>query len=226
MGSDDLFHKRRSSAKTKPSRKGPKRDPYDRVLVVCEGEKTEPNYLRELIDNFELNSANVEVDGDCESSPDKVFLYVKSCFRDEVKRGDAYDKVYCVIDRDSHPTYDKTIQAIATAKPKNTFIAISSVPCFEYWVLLHYNYVTRPYAQTGRNSPCDSVISDLRAYIPEYAKGSEGIFKQIMAQTDFAIANSERALDQAKKSGTDNPTTLMHDLVIYLRDLKSNEEGN
>lgn len=226
MGSDDLFHKRRSSAKSKPVRHGPKRDPYDRVLIVCEGKKTEPNYLRELIDKYELNSANVEVHGDCESSPDKVFAYAKSRFQDEVRRGDSFDKVYCVIDRDSHTTYDETVRAISVSKPKDTFAAITSVPCFEYWVLLHYNYVTPPYSRTGRNSPCDGVINDLKAYIHDYEKGNKGIFAQIMGQTDFAIANAERALTQARQTGTDNPTTLMHELVKYLRDLKTSVEDS
>ena len=36
---------------------------YDRVLIVCGGSKTEPNYFREIIDHLKLNTANVEVDG-------------------------------------------------------------------------------------------------------------------------------------------------------------------
>ncbi len=31
-------------------RKVPKRKPYDRVLIVCEGEKTEPIYFEDLCD--------------------------------------------------------------------------------------------------------------------------------------------------------------------------------
>lgn len=220
MGTDDLFHKRRSSAKTRHVRRGPRRDQYDRVLIVCEGEKTEPNYLRELLDNYELSSANVEVDGNCDSSPSKVFEYAKLRFRDEAKRGDAFDTVYCVFDRDSHVGYYETVQAIGAAKPKGTFNAITSVPCFEYWILLHYDYFTHPYARTERSSPCDCVIDDLKAFIPDYAKGSKGIFAQVMGQTDFAIANAERSLIQANNSGADNPITLMHELVRYLRDLK------
>lgn len=35
-----------------------------------------------------------------------------------------------------------------------------------------------------------------------------------------AIAYSKRALIQAEKSGSDNPSTLVHELVEYLQDLK------
>lgn len=224
MGSDDLFKKRRQAAQEKLARKGPKRDPYDRVLIVCEGAKTEPNYLQELVDYYGLNTANVEVDGRSGSSPDKVFEYAKSCYQTEKNKGDAYDRVYCVIDKDSHATYDATVRTIASTDPKDTFFAITSVPCFEYWVLLHYQPITHPYVRTQRKSPCDCVISELKVFIPDYAKGNKGVFGRIMEQTDFAIANSKRALEQARRADIDNPTTLMHELVMYLRDLKSNTE--
>lgn len=220
MGSEDLFHQRRKGSSRSLARKKAKRDVYDRVLIVCEGEKTEPNYLRELIEHLRLNSANVEVDGSSGSSPVSVWDYAKKYNLDETKKGDAYDRVYCVIDRDSHTTYNATVEAIRLASPKNTYYAITSVPCFEYWVLLHYNYTTRAYGRAGSNSPCDNVINDLENYMPGYTKGDKGVFAAIMGQTDFAIVNARRALTQAQQTGTDNPTTLIYELVEYLRNLK------
>lgn len=222
MGSEDLFHQRRASSHRKLDRKKAKRDAYACVLIVCEGEKTEPNYLRELIDHLKLNSANVEVDGRCGSSPDSIWGYAKRCCQEEVKKGDAYDRVYCVFDRDSHTTYDATVAAIHSAKPKGRYYVITSVPCFEYWLLLHYEFSTRPYNRTGRSSPCDCIIEELKGkgYLPDYSKGDKGVFAQIMGQTDRAIAYSKRALCHAQKADTDNPTTLMHNLVEYLQNLK------
>lgn len=222
MGSDDLFKQRRRRASRELVRKKAKRDAYDRVLIVCEGEKTEPNYLAELIDYLKLNSANVEVEGSTSSSPDSIWAYAKRQYQDEQGRGDSYDRVYCVFDKDSHASYAATVQAIHAANPKDTFYAITSVPCFEYWILLHFEFATRPYNRTGRESPCDGLIRDLKekGYMPDYAKGERGIFAQIMGQTDQAIAFSKRALNQAQRADTDNPTSLMHEMVEYLRDLK------
>ena len=45
------------------ARRGPTREPYDRVLIVCEGERTEPLYLRELADHYRLSTANFKVVG-------------------------------------------------------------------------------------------------------------------------------------------------------------------
>jgi hypothetical protein len=43
MGSEDLFHKRKARSANKLARKKANRASYDRILIVCEGEKTEPH---------------------------------------------------------------------------------------------------------------------------------------------------------------------------------------
>lgn len=42
-------------------RKQGRRASYDRILIVSEGSKTEPNYFREIRAAFRLHTANVEV---------------------------------------------------------------------------------------------------------------------------------------------------------------------
>ena len=220
MGCDDLHHKRKAKSERDLARRKTRRAPYERVLIVCEGSKTEPNYLRELIDHLKLNTANVAVDGDCDSSPDRILQYAKSRYYKEKKLGDSFDKVYCVFDRDTHDTYEKILAYIAKIRPKKTFIAITSVPCFEYWLLLHFDFTARPFMVAGNKSGCDRVIDELRKYIPEYNKGDRDIFNQLMEQTNRAIANGKRAFQQASDDGHDNPSTLMHELVEYLYKLK------
>jgi len=56
MGSENLFHKRKAKAADRLERRKAKRASYDKVIIVCEGEKTEPNYFNELIDFYEINS--------------------------------------------------------------------------------------------------------------------------------------------------------------------------
>lgn len=59
-------------------RSRPKRSSYARVLIVCEGGKTEPNYFQALINELRLNTANVEVDGNSDSSPRSVVTYIRA----------------------------------------------------------------------------------------------------------------------------------------------------
>ena len=59
MGSDDLFKKRK--ARKLKERKISFRRSFDRVLIVCEGEQTEPLYFEEFKHEYDLSSANVFV---------------------------------------------------------------------------------------------------------------------------------------------------------------------
>lgn len=223
MGSDNLHHKRKARSARDLARKKPKHAPYERVLIVCEGSKTEPNYLKEIVDCLKLSTANVEVDGECGSSPTSVVAHAKHRYIYSKKSGDDYDRIFCVFDKDTHETYAQALTDISNAKPTNKFKAINSVPCFEYWVLLHFTFTTKPFTQAGGKSKCACLIEELRKYMPGYCKGDHGVFHELMGHTPQAIAWSKRALHQASQNGTDNPSTLMHDLVEYLQQLKSDK---
>ncbi|MCU7934448.1 MAG: RloB family protein [Candidatus Thiodiazotropha sp. (ex Dulcina madagascariensis)] len=220
MGSDDLHGKRKAKAASDLARRKSRRAPYDRVLIVCEGSKTEPYYLRELIDCLELNSANVEIDGSCGSSPITIVDYAKQRYTQEKHKNDAFDRVFCVFDRDTHTTYKQALDKLSRSVPGKVYTAINSVPCFEYWLLSHFVYSTKAYTGAGAKSACSCLINELLRYIPEYSKGAMGLFKNLMGHTEQAIAYSKRALQEAEKNGTDNPITLMHELVEYLKHLK------
>lgn len=221
MGSDDLFHKRKARSAKQLARKKESRASHERALIVCEGSKTEPNYFCELVNSLELNTANVEVDGNCGSSPISVFNYAQKRYLEEKRTGDGFDRVFCVFDKDSHATYEQALRLIGEKKPKDVFKAIVSVPCFEYWLLLHYEFTTRPFEANRDGSVCASLISELKKYLPNYEKGEENIYSELSGQIDQAIAYSKRALDQAEENVTDNPSTYIHELVEYLQDLKS-----
>ncbi|MEX2130014.1 MAG: RloB family protein [Pseudohongiellaceae bacterium] len=219
MGTDNLFHKRKARTAATLQRRVDKRDPYAKVLIVCEGEKTEPHYFNELRNHYGLNTANVEVCGDCGSAPNNVLAYAKQRYREELGAGDAFDKVFCVFDKDAHPSYTNVLTAIAAAKPARIFEAINSVPCFEYWLLLHFNYSTKPYQPLPGRSTGDQVLSDLCGYMAHYKKGAGDVFLKLISQLEFAKQNSARALREAERSDTDNPSTRVHELVNYLQEI-------
>lgn len=220
MGTDDLFHKRRAKKASELTRGKAKRAPYAKVLIVCEGEKTEPHYFNGLKDHYGLNSANVEICGDCGSDPLSIIRQAKQRYREEKDAGDAFDKVYCVFDKDAHTHYTQGLDVIRGATPKGVYIAITSVPCFEYWLLLHFNYTTRPYDTLTGNSSCNQVLTELRGYIPNYAKGASDTFPALIGKLDFAKNNAARAIREAEANHTDNPTTRVHELVEFLQNIK------
>jgi len=202
------------------ARKQARRSTYDRVLIVCEGTKTEPNYIRKLIDFLELNTANVEVDGDSGSSPVSVVEHSKKRYNEEKRTGNAFDRVFCVFDKDSHESYNRALDEVKKAKPKYIFKAITSVPCFEYWLLLHYEFSTKEFVVIGTKSACANLTDHLRKFFPAYSKGNANTYNEIKSQTTRAIDRSKWALKQARENERDNPSTLMHELVEYLNHLK------
>jgi len=220
MGTDDLFSRRKATKVKQLQRAKESREPYDKVLIVCEGEKTEPYYLIALRDHLKLSQANIKIDPNCDSSPTSVVKYAKELIKESPK--DPYDYVFCVIDRDRHADFDAAIAQIDGYKNKDTKLhAIVSNPCFEFWILLHFDYTTKLFGTSG-DSPCiDLIKNNLKVFIEDYEKGDKAIMPPIIKSgLEMAIANAKRANETAKRNSTDNPTTQMDELVDYLKGLK------
>ncbi len=94
------------------------------------------------------------------------------------------------------------------------------MPCFEYWLLLHYVHTTAPYTSLPGKSACQKVEKDLKRHMPLYSKGNGGIFDQLAEKIDVASDRAEQSLLAANKTKTDNPTTRVHRLVGYLKHIK------
>jgi len=220
MGTDDLFHKRKARGAKDLKRRKARREPFAKVLVVCEGEKTEPHYFNGLKDHYRLNSANVEVCADGGSDPLGIYTFALERYEQERAAGDPFDKVFCVFDKDNHTNFSQAMDAIRDAEPRNIFVAVPSVPCFEFWFLLHYKYTTRPFTALSGASACDQVLAELRTFLPRYDKGTANMFPIHFNRLETAKKNAVRAAKSAVESGTDNPTTGVHELVSFLQDIK------
>lgn len=219
MGSDDLFHKRKARTAELHSRRVARRAPYDRVLIVCEGAKTEPNYFKWLKSKLGLNRANVVI------ADKKIGLDPKSLVEyaiEEYSKEKDFDYVYCVFDRDKHTTYQGALDKIRSTRlrGRSKIHAITSVPCFEFWLLLHFTYTSRQYNAHLNDSNCDLVVTELQRYIPGYAKGSKDFLRYIADKTDDAIRNAKLLETFHLTSGADNPSTKVYELVEYLKGLK------
>jgi len=219
MGTDDLFHRRKAREAESLRRKAAKRAPHDVVLIVCEGSKTEPYYFNGLRNHLRLSNANIVIaDKTAGSDPLSVVNYAI----ERHKKDPFYDRVYCVFDRDKHTTYDAALdKARATRLKKGaTLHVITSIPCFEIWLLLHFGFTSRPYSAAGASSNCALVETELKLLIAGYQKGSRNIFELVKDQLNDAITNARRLDAFHQTSGTDNPSTKIHELVESLQNLK------
>lgn len=225
MGKDNQAKVRQAKQLT---RKIGRRAPIDRILIVTEGSKTEPFYLNEIRSKFCLQTANVQVQpSKGGTEPFQIVEYAEKLFQ----KGNvamniqprAFEQVYVVFDRDSHNTYHNALAKAASLDGKLhndlnqsiKFEAIASVPCFELWLLLHFENVQAPLQRTD-------VYQHLRlpGNLPNYDKGKNGYY----ARTEGKLGVAKQRAENLKGlytacSGTD-PYTDMHNLVHLLTNLK------
>ena len=106
------------------------------MLLVVEGEKTEPEYFKWL--NKRLAGIALTV-MHRQSAPERVVAYALELRDGETRASrsardvDMYDEVWCVMDVDTHAHLDAALQ---TAKDADLNVALSG-PCFETWLTLH-----------------------------------------------------------------------------------------
>jgi hypothetical protein len=97
------------------------------ILIVCEGENTEPSYFKQ----FRLSSATIKPIG---LGFNTVSLVNRAILLRQEKE---YDQVWCVFDKDDFAIIDFN-NAIAIAEANNFGVAYSN-QAFEYWILLHFD---------------------------------------------------------------------------------------
>jgi len=199
-------------------RGAPKRPPHPRLLIVCEGSKTEPNYFEEIRQSFRIHGAHIRVvPSGYGTQPMQIVEYALDTF----KGNPEFEQVYAVFDRDDHTTYHDAIKRAEAHesklknrdKEKVRFEAVASVPNFEVWFLMHFQDVT---AWIHR----DQVLHQLKIHIPAYAKGLLGMFEKTKANL---LAANARAATQRRINNRlpgDAIYTDVHKLVEILLSLK------
>ena len=121
-------------------RRGPTRDPKLRILIVCEGQATEPEYFRAFQHAARNPRVHIELAG--ETGVPMTVVEVAIRLRDEAQREAKrqrdenlrWDAVWGVFDVDEHP---KLAEARKLAEEHSIELAVSN-PCFELWALLHF----------------------------------------------------------------------------------------
>jgi hypothetical protein len=134
----------------------------------------------------------------------------------------SFDRVVVVFDRDEHHTYLPALQRVAALngrlendeRVKVPFEAVVSVPCFELWLLLHFEDVFAPLSR-------DEALARLRAHLAGYAKGQGSHWVVTRERLDVATARATAlmAAGHTAEDGT-HPYTNMHELVHCLLHLK------
>ncbi|MFM9968064.1 MAG: RloB family protein [Burkholderiales bacterium] len=184
------------------------------VLLVCEDEKNSPRYFKSLCYYLKINSATVQIPPNIGSAPISVVDFAEEKYR----RDGGYDRVFCVFDRDQHESFERAVRKVnSLALVGLPIMAVTAVPCFELWLLLHFERMDRPMRT------CAEVIQRLRRHVPEFVKGESDIAEEILSKTELAVANARWLSRRQSAASAENPSTRIHELVTYLIGLKSPE---
>jgi hypothetical protein len=208
-------------------RKKNQRASYDRVLIVSEGSKTEPDYFGEIRAAYRLHTANVVARfSELGTAPIQVVRYAKQLFEngDPHKRirPRAFEQIFAVFDRDDHNSYFEALRLAQSldntlkndAKCSIRFQAIASIPCFELWLLLHYEDVCAPLSR-------DEVLRLLKQHIPNYDKGMRDVYATTRSRLDAALQRAETLIGRGFNAHTaPEPFTDVATLVKLLTTLR------
>ncbi|MEA5526082.1 RloB family protein [Nodularia spumigena] len=184
------------------NRKVATRELRPKFLIICEGEKTEPNYFK----SFRVRKDVIDVRG---------FGYNPSLLVEKAKelneQGD-YNQVWCVFDRDDWPTQDFN-NAIANAHKAGFKVAYSN-EAFELWYVLHLEFLNTALPRQDYTPKLNKFLKN------KYQKNSDLIYEELEHLQSTAIKNARNLLKQYDPHNpeSDNPSTTVHLLVEALNE--------
>lgn len=198
------------------ARKRPTRRPFDRVLIVTEGTKSEPNYFEAICKQLRVASARV-IPSASRTAPEQVIEFARREFK---RRARGFEWIFAVFDRDNHPTYanalslarrlDNTLKSDQGRAVR--FVAVPSVPCFELWLLIHFEDV---WAFGHR----DDVLTKLKRWLPAYEKGSVDVYDQTKFRLDDAIGRAKELKQRYQPDTGADPYTNVDEVVERLQSI-------
>lgn len=200
--SKNFWEKPNNSYKRKTGHRGL---PKQRILIVCEGEKTEPYYFKA----FRVSSAVVKISGTGANTFSLVQQAIQTQ-KDARKNKEPFDQVWCVFDHDDFPA-ENFNNAIDLANRNNCKIAYSN-EAFELWYLLHYCFFDSAIHRKN-------YISKLEKHLKsKYQKNNPEMYETLLPFQKEAIRNSKNLLARYSPPNPEknNPSTTVHLLVEEL----------
>ena len=116
------------------------RQPRKTLLVFCEGEITEPEYLQALkrepgvreVASVQFRKSTIGI-----SPPLTLVTKAADAVQRSSEERDEIDEVWCLFDVEWPQNHPNLRQALDVASDTNVKVAVSN-PCFELWLALHF----------------------------------------------------------------------------------------
>ncbi|MCW3097831.1 MAG: hypothetical protein JWL77_3449 [Chthonomonadaceae bacterium] len=188
--------------RTSQDRSIDKRPQIPSILIICEGERTEPEYFLQF-------KVTKDVSG---LAMNTLSLVKETIAIRRSKGGTNFEQVWCVFDLDSFSKQNFD-DAIRLAQQNNIKTAYSN-ESFELWYVLHFDYLQ---AQVDRKQYMTILDSRLGR---KYRKKDMAMYDLLLTRQPQAIANAQRLLEvhhqQHLSHSEKKPSTTVHELVQEL----------
>lgn len=214
----EQLKREKREAKAAKKRKVATREKIVRFLIVCEGERTEPNYFRELVKDRYSEVRSEDIVGEGRSTCALVKKAEEIRDRLEHQRQLKFDRVWVVFDKDDFNDFN---EAIALAE-KNGFMAAWSNEAFELWYLLHFVYLDAAISRADYIKKLENEIRRIDGYANyNYKKNDVGIYSLLQRIGDEPQAKQRAAklqamFDDTKDYKNHKPCTCVDVLVNEL----------
>ena len=197
-------------------------------LIICEGEKTEPNYFEGLKDDLPkgvLTAYQIDIEGTGRNTQSLIdeALRLKSRYEDEHSR--PIDRLWVVFDRDSFSAeeFNSAVQRCKNTKPE--IGCAWSNEAFELWYLLHFHFYTHSMSRRDYQRLIEENLKPLVGDGYRYLKNSIDMYELLKehGNIDDAIRNGKRLAEtyvERQDYAVHNPCTMVWELVEELIDLK------
>ncbi len=190
-------------------------------LIICEGEKTEPNYFHSFKDSLPkgiLSVCDFHIDGTGYNTKSLVDKAIEIRDKWVGKTTRPVDKLWIVFDRDSFKaqSFNAAIQKCQSQAPSVN--AAWSNEAFELWFLLHFHYYNTTVNRTRYQELIQKNFRSKGLADFVYTKNSKEMFAllNMYGSQVNAIRNSKRLL-KSWNGRADyanlNPSTTIHELI-------------
>lgn len=193
-------------------------------LIVCEGEKTEPNYFESLkasLPKGVLELVSIDIDGTGKNTLSIIEESKKLRNNYEEKYLRKIDKVWAVFDKDSFPSrnFNNAINKGENSRPKINCAWTNEA--FELWYLLHFNYYNTGISRQKYQKLIEREINQASGRTDfKYAKNSKEMFSILnkYGNQENAIRNAEKleTVYYDRSYSNHNPCTKVHKLINEL----------
>jgi hypothetical protein len=200
--------KRKMPKASSLNRRQPHRLPRLKLVVICEGEKTEPIYLKDFIRDHQSPLVEVKIipKGGVPVTLVNNAMKFKEMLARETRNSFDHFQIWGLLDVDEHPNLS---QAKQKAKDNEIELGISN-PCFELWGLLHFCQYDAPIHRHALQRLLEEQMSGYR-----HDAAATFNYIEIRDKYDLAKKHAEQGCRRREEEGDPggNPSTNVYKLL-------------